>query len=159
MKRWVVLSALVLVVGFGSYAIFAQQEDQSEDQSQQGMMGGMQGGGMMGGVQGGGMMGRGGGRGMMQPGGMACPACAAMCAGLMHESVTPTSDGGVVVSVAGKLIKYNSNLGKVGEVNLNIDWARVHQMAQQMMQNCPMHRRMMQQQPPQQSYWQGQPTQ
>ncbi|MGE5319484.1 MAG: hypothetical protein ACM3KD_04835, partial [Hyphomicrobiaceae bacterium] len=108
MKTWMVPIALVLVLGLGSYAIFAQQQDQSQDQSQQGMMGGGMGGGMMpqgGGMQGG-MMGRGMGRGMMPgQGGMGCPACAAMAAGLMHESVTATSDGGVVVSVAGKLIK------------------------------------------------------
>jgi hypothetical protein len=175
MKRWVIPIALVLVLGLGSYAIFAQQQDQSQNQSQQGMMGGGTGGGMMqqgGGMQGGmqgGMMGRGMGRGMMQgqggtmgrgmmgQGGMGCPACATMAAGLMHESVTATSDGGVVVSVAGKLIKYDANLNKMNEVDLNIDWARVHQMAQQIMQNCPMQRRMMQQ-PQGQPQRQGQPT-
>lgn len=120
------------------------------------MGGGMmqQGGGMQGGTQGG-MM----GRGMMQQGPMSCPACAAM----MHQSVTATTDGGVVVAVAGKLVKYDGELNKVGEANIDIDWTRVHQMAQQMMQNCPMHRRMMQQRPRQpqpqpQSQWQGQQT-
>jgi hypothetical protein len=161
MKTWIVPIALVLILGLGSYAIFAQQQDQSQDQSQQGMMGGGMGGGMMpqgGGMQGG-MMGRGMGRGMMPgQGGMGCPACAAMAAGLMHESVTATSDGGVVVSVAGKLIKYDANLNKMNEVNLTIDWARVHQMAQQLMQNCPVQRRMMP--PPQgQPQRQGQPAQ
>jgi mono/diheme cytochrome c family protein len=105
--------------------------------------------GMMRGSMQGGMM----GRGMMPQGGMPCPACDAVCSTLMHESVTPTSDGGVVVSVAGKLTKYDANLNKVKEVDLNIDWARLHQMAQQIMQNCPVQRRMMQQ--PQ---GQGQPT-
>jgi hypothetical protein len=59
---------------------------------------------------------------------------------MMRESVTPTNDGGVVVSVAGKLTKYDSHLNKVKEVNLDIDWSRVHQRAHQMMQNCPMMR-------------------
>jgi hypothetical protein len=129
-------------------------------QGQGGMMGGgmMQpGGGMQGGMmmQGrGGMMGGGMGRGvMMQQGGMPCPACAALCGALMHESVTPTSDGGVVVSVAGKLIKYDSGLNKVKETNLDIDWAKVHQMAEQIMQNCPMNHRVM---PPLQGWPQGQ---
>jgi mono/diheme cytochrome c family protein len=124
----------------------------------QGMMGGGMQGGMMGRGMGRGMMqGQGGmmGRGMMAQGGMGCPACVAMAAGLMHESVTPTSDGGVVVSVAGKLIKYDANLNKMNEVDLKIDWARVHRVAQQIMQNCPVQRRMMQQ-PQGQS--QGQPT-
>ena len=139
--KWLMVSvALMLVVGLGSYAMFAQQ--QPPDQPQQGMMGGGMGGGMMqqGGMMGRGMMqGQGGmmGRGMMG-GGMACPVCAAACGSMMHESVTPTSDGGVVVSVAGKLIKYDGGLNRIKEVNLDIDWTRMHQMAHQMMQNCPM---------------------
>lgn len=146
MRRLLILIALVLVLGLGSYAIFAQQQDQSPGPPQQGMMGRGMGRGMM--------QGQGG---MMMQGGMGCPACGAMCAGVMHQSVTATSDGGVVVSVAGKLIKYDSDLNRVREVNLNIDWTRVHQMAQQFMQNCPMQRGMMQQ-PQGQPQWQGQPT-
>ena len=177
MKRWMVPIALVTVIGLGSYALFAQQDDQPQDQPQQGMMGGGVGGGMSqgggyGGGYGGGMMGRGMmqgrggmmGRGMMgggMMGGMHCPACMAMGASIMQETVTPTNDGGVVVSVTGELIKYDANLNRVKEVNLNIDWGRVHQMAQQIMQNCPMHRRMMQmmQQSQEPSQWQGQPPQ
>jgi len=144
MKRLVTIIAVVLVAAIGSYTVLAQQQPQS-DPPQRGMMGGGMGGGMMQG--GGGMMGRGMmGRGMMQPGGMGCPACGAMCGALMHESVTSTSDGGVVVSVAGKLIKYDSGLNKVKEVTLDIDWTKMHQMAQQMMQNCPMTQQMMKQQ-------------
>ena len=150
MRRLMIPVALVLVVGLGSYAIFAQQ--QPPDQPQQGMMGGGMGGGMMqgqGGMMGRGMMqGQGGmmGRGMMQQGGMGCPGCAAVCGGMMQESVTATTDGGVVVVVAGKLIKYDSGLNKVKEVTLDIDWTKMHQMAQQMMQNCPMTQQMMKQQ-------------
>jgi hypothetical protein len=162
MKRSFVPIALVLVLGLGSYAIFGQQQ-QSPGQPQQGMMGGRMvqpGNGMQGGMGGGMMMqgnGTQGGMGrgmMMQQGGMPCPACAAMCGALMHESVTPTSDGGVVVSVAGKLIKYDSGLNKLKETNLDIDWAKVHQTAQQIMQNCPMNHRMM---PQPQGRPQGQP--
>ena len=170
MKRLIAPAVLILVVGLGTYTIFAQQE-QPSDQPQQGRMGGGTGGGMMqqgGGTQDGmqgGMMGRGmmqgqgrmAGRGMMQQGPMPCPVCAAM----MHESVTPTSDGGVVVAVAGKLIKYDNGLNKVGETNIDIDWTKVHQMAQQMMQNCPIHGRRMQppqRQPQSQPQWQGQQT-
>lgn len=149
MKRLMAPLALVLVVGLGSYAIFAQQ-GQTPDQPQQGMtrvgpgggmmpqrgtmQGGMMGQGMMqGGMMGGGMMGGG-----MMGGGMGCPGCMAACGAMMHQSVTPTSDGGVVVSVAGKLIKYDNELNKIKEVSLDVDWTRMHQMAQQMMQNCPM---------------------
>ena len=97
------------------------------------MQGGMMGGGMMGrGMMGGGMM-----------GGMGCPACAAVCGSMMQQSVTATNDGGVVVAVAGKLIKYDAGLKKVNEANIDVDWTALHQRMQQMMQNCPMMQQMM----------------
>jgi hypothetical protein len=153
MKRLTTPAVLILVVGLGTYTIFAQQQ-QPADQQQQGRTDEGMGGGMPGGMQGRGMMqGQGGmaGRGMRQQGPMPCPMCAAM----MHQSVTATTDGGVVVAVAGKLVKYDGELNKVGETNIDIDWNRMHQMAQQMVENCPMHRRMMQRP---QSQWQGQQT-
>jgi hypothetical protein len=170
MKRFSVLAALVMLVALGSYAVFAQQQQASPPPSQQsqqpmggGMMGGggmMRGGGMMGGGMGpgmmqGGMMGRGMGRGMMMQQGAGCPGCGAALGALMHESITATSDGGVVVAVAGKLIKYDGALKKVAETNVDIDWAQVHQRMQQILQNCPMARQQQQtaQQPP---TWQGQ---
>ena len=123
MRRLIAPIVLVLVIGLGSYAIFAQQ---SPGQGPRGMGRGMMGGGM-----GGGMM-----------GGMGCPACAAM----MQPSVAATSDGGVVVAVAGKLIKYDAAFKRVNEANIDIDWTAVHQRMQQMMQNCPMMQQMMKQQ-------------
>ena len=129
MRRLMVPIALVLVVGLGSYAIFAQQQ-QPPDQPQRGM--------------GGGMMGRGMGGGMM--GGMGCPACAAACGAMMHESLAATNDGGVVMAVAGKLVKYDSTLKKVSETDIDVDWTAMHQRMQQMMQNCPMMQQMMKQQ-------------
>jgi hypothetical protein len=108
-----------------------------------GMMQGGMGRGMMGGM-GRGMMQGGMGRGMMMgpgPGPMAgpgCPGCGAICGALAQESVTPTSDGGVVVAVAGKLIKYDGALRKVAETELDVDWAQLHRKLQQIMQNCPM---------------------
>lgn len=134
MKRSMVPVALVLVVGLGSYALFGQQ--QPPDQPQRGMGGGMMGRGMM-------------GRGMMQQGadGMGCPACAAMCGAMMHESLAATSDGGVVMAVAGKLVKYDSALKKASETNIDVDWTAMHQRMQQMMQNCPIMQPMMKQPP------------
>ncbi len=124
MKRLMPLIVLVLVVGLGSYAHFAQQEPPG--QAQRGMGRGMMRGGM-----GGGMM-----------GGMGCPMCAAM----MQQSVAATNDGGVVVAVAGKLIKYDAAFKKINEANIDIDWTAMHQRMQQMMQNCPMMQQMMKQQ-------------
>jgi hypothetical protein len=101
--------------------------------------------------------------GMGQMGGPGCRGCGAAWAALAHESVTATSDGGVVVAVAGTLIKYNASLQKVAETNVEVDWTQVHQRMQQLMQNCPMrpHPRGPQQrgmQPPSAGGWQGQPN-
>jgi hypothetical protein len=49
-----------------------------------------------------------------------------------------TSDGGVVVAVGGKLVKYDASLRRVAETNINIDWTQVQQRIEQMIQNCPM---------------------
>jgi len=123
MKRLMAPIVLILVLGLGSYAILAQQPS---SQSPRGMGRGKMAGGM-----GGGMM-----------GGMGCAACAAM----MQPSVAATSDGGVVVAVAGKLIKYDAGFKKVNEADIDIDWTAMHQRMQQMMQNCPMMQQMMKQQ-------------
>ncbi|OHB68271.1 MAG: hypothetical protein A2Y77_02180 [Planctomycetes bacterium RBG_13_62_9] len=126
MKKLIVPVVLIVLIGVGSYAIFAKQPS---DAPQRGMGGGMMGRGMM---QGGGPM-----------GGMNCPGCAAVCGAMMHESIAATSDGGVVMAVAGKLVKYDSSLKKVSETNIDIDWTAMHQRMQQMMQNCPMMQQMM----------------
>jgi hypothetical protein len=172
MKRWMVPTVFVVVAGLGSYVVLAQQ-DQSSDMSQQGMMGGGMGGGMMqqggmmgrGGMQGqGGMMqGRGMGRGIMHgPGGTACMGCIVASASMLMQSVTATSDGGVVVAAGGKLIKYDASLRKVAEMNVAINWNEVQRRVEQMMENCPIHRRMMggpqgRFQGPPQGGFQGQP--
>jgi len=67
------------------------------------------------------------------------------CASMVMPQLAPTSDGGVVVAIGGKLVKYNSTLHKVGEVNIEIDWTEVQQRVEQIVQNCPMHRRFLQQ--------------
>jgi hypothetical protein len=116
---------------------------------QPGMGRGMMGSGMMQGGMGRGMMGPGmmqGGMGrrmMMQQdagpmGSAGCPACGAAWNALSRESVTATSDGGVVVLIAGKLIKYDGALKKVAETDIDVDWAQVHRKIQQIMQDCPM---------------------
>ena len=116
MKRFAIVVALVLVVALGSYAIFAQQSS--------GMMPGGSGGMMGGGTAG-------AGNGAMM-GGMGCSGCG------MQASVAATSDGGVVVVAAGKLIKYDAAFKKVSEVDLDVDWNAANQKTQQTMQNCPM---------------------
>jgi hypothetical protein len=126
MKRWTAWIALALVIGLGSYALFAQQQ-QPPGRPQRGM-GSTMGRGMMSGMD-----------------GTACPACAMACTAMAQESITATNDGGVVVAVAGKLIKYDASLKKVSEANIDVDWTAMHQRVQQMMQNCPMMPQMRQQ--------------
>jgi len=63
-------------------------------------------------------------------GNMSCSGCA-----MMQAAVAGTSDGGVIVAAAGKLVKYDANLAKVNEVDIDIDWAAANQ---KMQQNCPM---------------------
>jgi hypothetical protein len=170
MKRSFVLVALITLLALGSYAIFAQQQPAQTQPAPQNQppAGGDDTWMMQGGAMGGGM-----GRGMMQGGmgpmgGPGCRGCGMAMAALAHESVTATSDGGVVVAVAGTLIKYNASLQKVAETNVEVDWAQVHQRMQQIMQNCPMRAGQRGPQPrggqprgtqqPPAGGWQGQPN-
>jgi hypothetical protein len=121
MKRLFIPIALVLVVALGSYAILAQQASPASQAGSGCMMGGGTNGGMMGGMMG----------NMTYPGG-------ASCGGMMQASVAATTDGGVVVVVAGKLIKYDAAFKKVNEVDLDVDWNAVNQKMSQTMQDCPM---------------------
>lgn len=128
MKRWIAVIALVLVAVIGSYSVFAQPR-----QSQPGQP-----------PAGGGM-----GRGMMQgQGGMMCPMCGAMGGAMMQKSLVQV-EGGVIVAIGNKLIKYDGDLNKVKEVTLDLDISGMQQAMQQMMQNCPMHQQMMQRSQPQ----------
>ncbi len=121
MKRWIALLGLVLVAVIGSYSVFAQPG----------------GGGM--------------GRGMMQgQSGMMCPMCGAMGGAMMQKSMVET-EGGIIVAMGNKLIKYDSDLNKVKEVTVDLDISGMQQAMQQMMQNCPMHQQMMRSQQQQQA--------
>ncbi len=121
MRRWLVPVALILVVALGSYAILAQQASPAPQAGSGCLMGGGMDGGMMGGMM----------------GNTTCPG-GASCGGMMQASVAATSDGGVVVVAAGKLIKYDAAFKKVNEVDLDVDWNTGNQKTQQTMQNCPM---------------------
>lgn len=125
MKRAWVVMVLALLVVVGSYAVFAQPQQTPGR-----------------GPMGPGMMGQGGmGRGMMMQqgaGGMACPLCGMVAGGMMQKTMATTDDGGVIVALGDKLIKYDGNLNKVKEITLDIDVSQMHAKMQQMMQNCPM---------------------
>ena len=124
MKRWMIVVAVVLVVT-GAYAVWAQPGRNTD----RGMMGGRM------------------GRGMMQQegeAGMACPMCGMMMGGMMQKTMVPTQDGGVIMAMGDKLVKYNSSLEKVEETTVEMDTQQMHQKMMQMMQNCPMMKQMQQ---------------
>lgn len=109
MRRLMVPAALLLVIGVGSYAIFAGQSSMPQ---------GGDGGTMSGGMSG----------GMMDN--MSC-----CCGGMRQAAVAATNDGGVIVAAAGKLIKYDAALKKVHEVDIDVDWNAANP---KMQQDCPM---------------------
>jgi len=127
-----VVVVAAVVAGIGAYAVWAQPADR---------------GGMMGGGMGGGMMGGGMGRGMMMqqgpPGGMPCPMCGMMMGSMMQKTMVATDEGGVIMAMGDKLVKYDRNLNKVKETTLDFDVAQMHEKMQKMMQNCPMMKQQM----------------
>lgn len=123
MKRaWVVIAIALLMV-LGSYAVFAQTQQPPGRGIGQGPMG---------------QAGMGRGMMMQQGGGMACPMCGMIAGGMMQKTMATTEDGGIIVAMGDKLVKYDSDLNKVKEVALDIDTTQMHAKMQQMMQNCSM---------------------
>jgi hypothetical protein len=118
MKRTAVVLAALLGLFFSS---FAQAQDQT------GQTGGTMGGQM---INQGQMM----NQGQMSPYG---PRHLGMMAGLMGGSMVATSDGGVVLFVGQKLMKFDKNLKLVKEVEVKIDIAALQKTMQEMWQNCP----------------------
>jgi len=86
--------------------------------------GGMRGGGMRGG--GGGGMGRGGGMGMMT----------SMHGAVLTSAVAATGDS-VYVLVGNQLMKYDTNLSLVKQVDVAVDYAKMRQMMDEMRKQMP----------------------
>lgn len=66
-----------------------------------------------------------------------------MCGNMMRsmvieKSVVATADGGVVVSVGNKILKYDKDLNLKKETEIKIDAKEMHKTMMQMMENCPM---------------------
>jgi hypothetical protein len=156
MKRWMMVAvSAVLLAMAGTYAVFAQQDAQTPQRPSATMGQGMMGQGMMGqGDMGPGMMGRSGGMmnrggpsqgmmgndGMMPMGGMRGMMAQSMAQSITHEAMVATSDGGVVVWAGNKLMKYDSGLNVVKEVELKVDYETMQQRMQKMMETMPMMR-------------------
>jgi hypothetical protein len=67
---------------------------------------------------------------------MMCPMHTMMCQCMMHKEMVATQDGGVVVMVDNKLLKYDKDLNMVKEVELKIDMKEKQEKMQQMMKEC-----------------------
>lgn len=125
MKRVLLVAVPVaLLVMAGTYGVFAQQDTQTPSQTP-----GMgRGPGMMRGM---GMMG--------QPGQMhGCAACGMMTGAMMWKTMTATPDGGVIIAIGNRLIKYDNQLNVVKDTEMKIDMNQLATAAQKMMENCPM---------------------
>ncbi len=128
MKRLMVVAVPVALLAMvGSYGVLAQQDSQTPQRP----------GGMMHG-----MMGQGG---QMQ----ACPMCGMMVGATMMRSMTATPDGGVIVAVGNRLMKYDNQLNLVKDTEMKIDTSQMFSNMQKMMENCPMARQAQQQGQPQ----------
>ena len=85
-----------------------------------------------------GMMGKG-----MQGGGMGMCPMHGMMGGMMQKTVVPTSDGGVIIMLGNKLMKYDKDLNLVKEVEVKIDYEAMQKNMMKMCENCPMCKMMM----------------
>jgi hypothetical protein len=134
MKRLMIVAVPIAMLAMvGSYGVLAQQDSQTP-QRPGGMMGQ---GGMMHG-----MMGQGG---QMQ----ACPMCGMMVGTTMMKTMTATPDGGVIIAVGNRLMKYDNQLNLVKDTEMKIDVNQMFSNMQKMMENCPMARQTQQQGQPQ----------
>lgn len=66
-----------------------------------------------------------------------------MAQSMAQQSVVATTDGGVVILAAGKLMKYDGNLNLVKEIDLQIDYDAMRSRMERMVRDMPMGRRMM----------------
>ncbi len=133
MKRFMIVAVPVALLAMvGSYGVLAQQGSQTS-QPPSGTMGQT------------GMMGR--GTGMTSQGGQmqGCAMCGMMTGAMMMKTMTATPDGGVIVAVGNRLIKYDNQLNVVKDTEMKIDTNQMFSSVQKMMENCPMCKAMQQQ--------------
>ncbi|MCF7908080.1 MAG: hypothetical protein K9L86_04330 [Candidatus Omnitrophica bacterium] len=57
---------------------------------------------------------------------------------MVKKQLVATEDGGVVLLLGNKLVKYDKKLNLVKEVELSIDSEGMRQMMKEMMKSCPM---------------------
>jgi len=72
-----------------------------------------------------------------------CPMHKMMMKGMMKREAIATEDGGVVVLMGDKMVKYDKDLNQVKEVPLKIDIEHIRNTMQQQMKDCPYRKKMM----------------
>lgn len=77
--------------------------------------------------------------GMMKKGKMTqkCPMHSKIMKKMMSKSIVATKDGGVVVMVGNKLLKYDKNLNLKNEAEIKIDMKTMHKKMMKMKKKCP----------------------
>ncbi|MCX5782261.1 MAG: hypothetical protein NT145_06115 [Elusimicrobia bacterium] len=86
------------------------------------------------------------GKGMMEKGGMKgmCPMHGMMMGQMMGKSMIASGDGGVIVMMGNKLMKYDKDLNLVKEAEIKVDEEAMQKMME-MCNNCPMCKEMKEQ--------------
>lgn len=71
-----------------------------------------------------------------------CPMYRGMAKSMMKESMIATADGGIVVMVGNKLVKYDKDLNVQKEAEIKMDMDGMQKMMTEMRAACPMYKKM-----------------
>jgi len=66
-----------------------------------------------------------------------CPMHAAMAGAMWHRSMVSSDDGGVIVMEGDRLIKYDKNLNKIKEVNIETNTVETERRYSESTARCP----------------------
>lgn len=76
------------------------------------------------------------GKGMPGACPMMCPMHTMMAKCMMHKEMVATEEGGVIVMMGNKLMKYDKDLNMVKEVEMQIDMEAIQKKMQEMQKEC-----------------------
>jgi len=72
--------------------------------------------------------------------GMDCPMCHMNKMAMCERKLVATQDGGVILMIGNKLIKYDASMNIVKEVEIKMDMEAMKNKMEEMRKNCPMCR-------------------
>ena len=70
--------------------------------------------------------------------GMGCPMCNMREEMMESKKLVATQDGGAILMIGNKLIKYDASMNVAKEVEIKIDMEAMKNMMDEMKKNCPM---------------------